>query len=223
MEIHIVSIFPNFFSALSESILGRAQKKNILKISIHDLRKWTTDERKTVDDKPFGGGAGMIMMLEPFYKAVKEIKATLVSKKVLTVLTSAKGKIFNQGYAKEISIEYDALIILCGHYEGVDERVAQQLVDQELSIGEYILTGGEIPAMIITDAVSRLIPGVLGNSDSLIDESHNEPGEVEYPQYTRPSVFNTEEGEIWSVPKVLLSGNHESIAQWRKKQTTVDL
>lgn len=213
-QIDIITIFPEMFTGpLSESIIKRAQEDGYVQINIHNLRDWTEDKHQQVDDKPFGGGPGMVMMLEPIYKALAEIKED--DKNTLILLTSAKGTTFTQKKAVKIAAEVEQLIIICGHYEGVDERVAQHLVDEEVSIGDYVLTGGELPAMIITDAVTRLLPGVLGNEASLATESFTNNDELEHPHYTRPAEFETETGESWSVPDILLSGNHEKIAQWR--------
>lgn len=220
VQIHIITAFPHMFeSPFGESIISRAQENGFAKIVLHDLRKWTTDVHKSIDNKPYGGGAGMVLMLEPIYKAVKEIKASLGSINTKVLLTSAKGVQYNQSLAKEFS-QVDALIIICGHYEGVDERVAKHICDYELSIGKFVLTGGEIPAMLITDSVIRLIPGVLGNEESLSKESYSEGDDLEAPHYTRPSSFKSDQGDVWSVPETLLSGNHKEIDDWRKKNTS---
>ena len=208
-----------FSSPFNESIIKRAQEAGLVEINVHDLRKWTDDDRSTVDDKPFGGGAGMVMMIEPFYRAVKEITSELEGKKYEIIVTSAKGENFTQNKAKSYS-QLDALIILCGHYEGIDERVTQNIATQEISIGNYVLTGGELPAMVIADATLRLIPGVLGNEESLHEESFHDTDNKEYPQFTRPAEFVTDEGDIWKVPDILLSGNHQNIDTWRKDQST---
>jgi len=205
-----------FDGPFGESIIKIAKEKSLVDIYVHDLRKWTTDKRKTVDDKPYGGGPGMIMKVEPFFKAVKEIRANLGDKKTIVILTSAKGEVFNQSTAEKYS-KVDALIVLCGHYEGVDERVAQYVADNEVSIGEYVLTGGELPAMVITDAIVRLISGVLGNKDSLKEESFGDQVKSEHPQYTRPETFIGDDGEKWKVPEILLSGDHIRIQEWQKK------
>lgn len=219
MDIHILTAFPQLFnSPLNESILKRAQEKNLVTIHIHDLRKWTKDERKTIDGRPFGGGPGMVLLLEPIYQAVAEIKTGLPDKNVRVLLTSAKGAEFNQPLAQEFS-KFDALIIICGHYEGVDERVAKYIADLEISVGRFVLTGGELAAMIIADAVIRLIPDVLGNRASLLNESFNQIDQTEAPQYTRPSIFTTDSGEEWKVPDVLLSGNHKDIDEWRAENS----
>ncbi|HAT74171.1 MAG: tRNA (guanine-N(1)-)-methyltransferase [Candidatus Moranbacteria bacterium GW2011_GWF2_36_839] len=215
MKFDIITIFPQIFNSyFGESILARAQKNKIVKIKIHNLRDYATDKHQTVDDTPYGGGAGMLMKVEPIYKCLKSIKK---SKKTRIILFSAKGKKYTQGDAKRLS-KYDNLIFVCGRYEGVDERVAQNLVDEEISIGDYVLTGGEIPAMIVADSVSRLLPGVLGNSESARDESHSSEGYLEYPQYTKPEVFSVSKKKL-KVPSILLSGNHKKIKEWRKEQS----
>ncbi|MBU4375472.1 tRNA (guanosine(37)-N1)-methyltransferase TrmD [Patescibacteria group bacterium] len=213
MTFHIITIFPNIFdSYLNESILGRAQKNKLIKIKIHNLRDWTTDKHKTVDDTPCGGGAGMIMKAEPIYKAIQDIKSQISNLK--TILLSAKGKQWNQQTAKKYS-KLDEIILICGRYEGVDERV-KKFIDKEISIGDYVLTGGEIPAMAIIDSITRLLPGVLGNKKSADIESHSIPGILEYPQYTKPETIIIK-GKKCNVPKVLLSGNHKLIKEWRDK------
>lgn len=219
MHFDIITIFPQIFSSyFSESILARAQKKDLIEIKIHNLRDFTSDKHQTVDDTPYGGGAGMVMKVEPIYKCLKNIKenppAGGKKQKTRIILFSAKGKKYTQNDAKRLS-KYDNLIFICGRYEGVDERVNKYLVDEEISIGEYVLTGGEIPAMILVDSISRLIPGVLGNPKSLEEESFNSLGDnLEYPQYTKPEVFCD-----WKVPKILLSGNHKKIEEWRKEKS----
>lgn len=203
----------------NESILKRGQQAGKIQINVHDLRKWTADERKTVDDRPFGGGPGMLMMVEPIYKALKELgvyPARPENTKV--ILTSAGGQTWNQQLAQEYSTQVERLIIICGHYEGVDHRVAEHLIDAEVSIGNYVLTGGELPAGIIVDSISRLISGVVGNEESIVEESHTDRDGKEYPQYTRPATFTTEEGEEWKTPDILLSGNHGAIKEWKASQ-----
>ncbi len=219
MNFHILTIFPEIFdSYFNESIIGRAQNEGHIEIKVYNLRDWTEDKHKTVDDAPYGGGAGMVMKVEPIYKAVKDIKAGLNSKKTKVVLTSARGERWTQGKVKDYSDLTD-IIIICGRYEGVDERV-RFFIDEEISIGDYVLTGGEIPAMAIVDSVSRLVPGVLGNEASLESESHSVPGQVEYPQYTRPEVFEIN-GKEYKVPSTLLSGNHKEIEEWRAKNSKI--
>lgn len=210
----IITIFPEMFSYINESILKRAQDNKIIKITTHDLRTYTEDKHNRVDDTPYGGGAGMLMQVGPFYKAVKKIRKS--NKKTRVIITSAKGKIFTQKDAKRL-VTYDQVVFLCGRYEGVDERVVKKIADEELSIGEYVLSGGELPAMVMTDAISRMIPGVLGNADTLNEESHNDEY-LEYPQYTKPEHFKAGK-ETWSVPPVLLSGDHAKINAWRKSRS----
>lgn len=206
----IITIFPKMFCALtSESIIKRAQDKKKVRIDVHDLRGFSKGNYKQVDDRPFGGGPGMVLMAEPLFKAVKKIKGR---RKARVILTCAGGNPLTQSKARQLAEEKN-LIIICGHYEGVDERVREELVDESISIGDYVLTGGEIPAMVIADSVTRLIPGVLGKDESSYEESF-EQGLLEYPQYTRPAVFKGK-----SVPEVLLSGNHAKIAQWRQQQS----
>jgi tRNA (guanine37-N1)-methyltransferase len=219
MRFDIITIFSDIFkSYFSESIIKRAQKKGLIKINIHNLRDYTNDKHKTVDDSPYGGGPGMVVRADVIYKAVKALtKLKRKNEKVKTILFSTKGKKFDQKMAQRFS-KLDKLIMICGRYEGVDERVAQYIADEEISIGDYILTGGEIPAMIVVDAVSRFIPGVLGKHESL------EEIKGSYPVYTRPPKFSPKRKfkraspESWMVPKVLLSGNHKKIEEWRKRQ-----
>jgi len=232
MTFHIITIFPKIFdSYFNESILKRAQKNKLINIKIYNLRNWTTDKHKTVDDTPFGGGAGMVMKIEPLYKALKSIapfnkggKGDLKSK---TILLSAKGKTLNQQTVKKFT-KFENIILICGRYEGVDERIAK-FIDEEISIGDYILTGGEIGAMTIVDSITRLLPGALGNADSAKYESHAKPGILEHPQYTRPEIFTTpfnkrgrgdfKKIKSYRVPKILLSGNHKKIQEWREKHS----
>ncbi len=217
MKFNIITIFPKIFdSYFNESIIKRAQQKGLVEINIHNLRKYTIDLHKTVDDRPYGGGFGMILMIEPIYKAVKDIKKRFKSKNSKTILLSAKGKKFDQKMAMRFS-KLDQLIIISGRYEGVDERVAKHIADEEISIGEYVLTGGEVPAMVIVDAVTRLIPGVI-KEGSLKEESFSSILK-EYPQYTRPEKIKLDNKER-RVPKILLSGNHKKIEEWKKKKLT---
>jgi len=227
MKFDIITLFPQTIEAIvGESILQKAQEAGLIQVDIHDLRKWTDDKRKTVDDKPFGGGPGMLMQIEPIYHALKDLgvyPARPEDTKV--ILTSAGGKTWNQQTAQTYSESLKRIVIICGRYEGVDHRVVEHLVDHEISIGEYVLTGGELAAGVMVDSISRLVPGVLGNEASLAEESHStrlktdEKIEQEYPQYTRPAEFITEEGKTWEVPEVLLSGNHAEIENWRKQNT----
>ena len=224
LQVDIITIFPEIVEPyLHASILGRAEKRSLLELRAHDLRQWTNDKHKKVDDKPFGGGPGMVMKVEPFHNALRDLKLrkadgtkTAQGKKARVILTSAKGKMFNQKEARRLS-KYDRLVFLCGRYEGVDERVAKYLVDEELSIGEYVLTGGELPALVMTDAIARLRPGVLGEPESLTEESHTKKGVLEYPHYTRPEEYRAGK-KSWDVPPVLLGGNHAEIEKWRNEK-----
>ncbi|MGD9129763.1 MAG: tRNA (guanosine(37)-N1)-methyltransferase TrmD [Candidatus Woesebacteria bacterium] len=214
MQINILTLFPNFFkSSLNVSILKRAQEKKLVQFNIVNIRDFATDKHQLTDDRPYGGGPGMVMKIEPIDRALESMSgAKALKKSQFNILTSAKGKLFTQAKARQYS-SFKKLNIVCGHYEGVDERVAEHLIDEEIRIGDYVLTGGESASLVIVDAVTRLIPGVLGNEASIEDESHSEPGFLTYPQYTRPEVYRN-----WKVPKVLLSGDHEKIAEWRRKQ-----
>lgn len=213
MRIDVITLFPEMFNGpLSESILKRAQERGLVEIKIHNLRKWAQDKHKTVDDRPYGGGVGMVLMVEPIYKALRELKAISSKLKASTILLDPGGELFSQQKAREFS-KRDHLILIAGHYESVDQRVREHLIDKELSIGDYILTGGELPAMVIIDAVSRLIPGVLGKPEATQLESFSQPL-LEYPQYTRPESFKG-----WKVPEILLSGNHKKIEEWRKQKS----
>ncbi len=210
LQFDIITIFPEIFdSYFKESILKRAQKKKIIKIKVHNLRKFTKDKHRTVDDKPYGGGAGMIFKVDVIFRAVKKILKT--NKKTRVILFSAKGKKFDQKKAEKLK-KYEQIVLICGRYEGVDERVAKHIADEELSIGDYVLTGGEIPAMVVIDAVSRLIPGVI-KKESLREESFSGL-KKEYPQYTRPEKFRT-----WKVPEILISGHHKRIEEWKRKNS----
>lgn len=264
MKFDIITIFPKIFdSYFNESILARAQRSEAIKINIHNLRDYTTDKHKTVDDTPYGGGAGMVLKVEPIWRCVQSVKnvqieevkksvhSTSRTSKAIeqakrfnkqsdstfrTILFSAKGKKYTQKDAQRLS-QYENLILICGRYEGVDERVSQNVADEEFSIGEYVLTGGEIPAMIVVDSISRLLPGVLGNQESLSEESYGNISQMsgegddlqsknsklkiknskfnrEYPHYTKPEEFNG-----WKVPEVLLSGNHKEIEKWKKEKS----
>lgn len=209
MLIDIITIFPGMFDPiLNESIIKRARERNILRINIHNLRDYASDKHRKVDDRPFGGGPGMVMTPEPIFKAVEAI---VKKGKTKVILLTPQGRTLTQKLVKELS-KNKQLILICGHYEGVDERVSRRLADEDISIGDYVLTGGELPAMVLTDAVARLIPGVLGDKNSLNFESFK-GNLLEYPQYTRPSNFNG-----IKVPAVLLSGDHKKIEDWRNKQ-----
>ncbi len=209
MRFDIITIFPKMIQPMvNESMIKRAQEKKKVRIDIHDLRNYTKDKHLKVDDRPFGGGPGMVMNPQPIFDAVKKIKGR---RKVTVILTCPTGKPLTQNLAKKLA-KTKNLIIICGHYEGVDERVRKKLVDESISVGDYVLTGGELPACIIIDCITRLIPGVLGAEQSLESESF-EDNLLEYPQYTRPADFRG-----LKVPNVLLSGNHKEIKQWRKEQ-----
>jgi len=206
MKIDVLTIFPDMFGCvLDESIIKRARASGRVKIDVHNLRRWTRDKHKSVDDKPFGGGAGMVMKPDPIFKAVDKLK----KKESRVVLLTPQGKTLNQRVARRLA-KHKHLIMICGHYEGVDERVRKNLATDEVAIGDYILTCGELPAMVLIDSVTRLIPGVLGHKDSAKFESF-EDDLLEHPQYTRPAVYKG-----LKVPEVLLSGNHGKIKEWRK-------
>lgn len=252
MRFDIITIFPKFFDSFkNEALIARAQKKKIIKINAHNLRKWTTDKYKTVDDKPYGGGVGMVLKIEPIMKAVKAVEKVHPVKSALkrgvkqfnrvkVIVFSPKGKRFTQTDARRLA-KYDQLIMICGRYEGIDERVAKYIADEEISIGDYVLFGGEVPAMVVVEAVTRLLPGAVGKQSSIEDESFKKiKGPVkeqiypvrgregsqrvlasygmskflEYPHYTRPEKIKIG-GKIRSVPKVLLSGHHKEITEWR--------
>jgi len=216
----ILTLFPEMTSPYTEgSILGRAQKKKKIKITSHNIRDFATGKHKQVDDTPYGGGPGMVMMVEPIEKAVRKVTKKL--KKTRVIVTSAKGRTFDQHDAKRLA-KYDQLIFICGRYEGIDQRVIDEIADEELSIGNYVLTGGELPALVMTDAIARMIPGVLGNEKTLHEESHSTEGYLEYPQYTKPEVFKMRKGlkkNELTVPSILLSGDHKKIESWRKSQS----
>jgi tRNA (guanine37-N1)-methyltransferase len=210
MKLDILTLFPKMFEGvLGESMLKIARKKKKLNVRVHNLRDWASDKHKTADDKPYGGGSGMILKIEPLYKALARLSGK--KKNVKIVLLTPRGKTFNQKTARKLA-GAKHIVLICGHYEGVDERI-RSLVTDEISIGDYIMTGGEIPAMAVLDAVARLIPGVLGGAVSAKHESF-EKGLLEYPHYTRPREFKG-----MRVPEVLLSGNHKAIDAWRKKES----
>ncbi|MFH1189544.1 MAG: tRNA (guanosine(37)-N1)-methyltransferase TrmD [Candidatus Omnitrophota bacterium] len=211
MRVDILTLFPKMFeSVLGESMLKRAQGKGAISIKIHDLRDWTFDNHRSSDDKPFGGGPGMVMKVEPVYLALKDITGAKSGGKTKVILLTPQGKRLDQETVKSLSKE-EALVLVCGHYEGIDERI-RSFADEEISVGDYILTCGEIPAMALIDSVARLLPGVLGSKDSTAEESF-EDGLLEYPQYTRPADFKG-----MKVPDILLSGDHKKIERWRRKE-----
>ena len=208
MKIDVLTLFPAMFTGpLNESIVKRAREAGLLELAVHNLRDYTHDRHKTVDDKPFGGGPGMLLKPEPLFEAVEN----LAREKTRVILLTPAGRTFNQAIAHELT-QYEHLLLVCGSYEGFDERVREHLADDELSIGDYVLTNGALPAMVIIDAVTRLLPGVLGDDESSREESFSH-GWLEYPHYTRPADFRG-----MKVPEVLLSGNHAEIAQWRAEQ-----
>jgi tRNA (guanine37-N1)-methyltransferase len=214
MRIDILTLFPEICRApLNESMMKRAQENGALELHIHNLRDWTTDKHHVVDDAPFGGGQGMVMKPEPIFAAVEDLQSEFDIGNSKIILMSPAGRRFDQQVATEFSAQ-SHLIIICGHYEGVDHRVVEHLVDAEVSIGDYVLTNGAIAAVVLVDAVVRLLPGVLGDEQSAVDDSFSPAAAgLEGPQYTRPSEFRG-----WKVPDVLLSGNHGEIAKWRKEQ-----
>jgi len=207
LKIDVLTLFPKLLEApLNESMMKQAQKRGHVEIKIHNLRDYAPDKHKTCDNKPFGGGAGMVMMVQPIYDCLEAIGA-----KGHRILVSPRGKVFNHEIAKKLSKKRH-LIFICGHYEGLDERVHEHLIDEELSIGDFVTTGGEFPALCFIDGIIRLIPGVLGNKSSLDSESFSHGG-LDFPQYTRPREFKN-----WQVPEVLFSGDHKKIESWRKKK-----
>ncbi len=214
IKFDLITIFPESLKAyIDSSIVKRAQEKGLVEINVHNLRDWSNSKHKSVDDTPYGGGPGMVFMLEPIFNVLRDLKKE--DTKVL--LTSPKGKKLTQDTLYEFSKGNDShYIVLCGHYEGFDQRVHDYLVDYEFSIGDYVLSGGELPALVLVDGITRLIPGVLGNEDSLGSESFTD-GILDFPQYTKPSEFNG-----WKVPEVLLSGNHKEIENWRKDMSQKD-
>lgn len=208
MKIDVLTLFPEMFSALNESILKRAQDNNLISVNAVDIRNYATNKHKKCDDYPFGGGAGMVMMPQPIFDAFEAVDP---NHEALHIFMSPQGEKLTHSLACDLA-KYDRIVFLCGHYEGVDERVVENLIDKEVSIGDYVLTGGELPAMVVIDTIARQIPGVI-DGESLISESFTE-GSLEYPQYTRPADFRG-----MKVPEVLLSGNHAEIAKWRKAKS----
>lgn len=217
MRFDILTIFPEMFSCyFNSSMLKKAQVNKKIKIEVHNLRDFAKDKHRVTDDVAYGGISGMVMKVEPIYYAVKALKKKAFFRKKRVILLSAKGKTFNQEEARRLT-KYKQLILIAGHYKGVDERVANYIADEELSIGDYVLTGGELPAMVVVDAVSRLVPGVIGREKSKEGESFSPGVKHEHPVYTRPEVFSPKRGVCWKVPEVLTSGDHKKIEEWRKK------
>lgn len=216
MRIDAVSIFPSYFAALDLSLLGKAREKGLIQFQAHDLRDWTTDKHRTVDDTPYGGGAGMLMKPEPWGAAIDELLGSDEAADATIIFTSPAGEVFNQELAYELAKE-DRIIFACGRYEGIDQRVVDYAATRAkvrlISIGDYVLNGGEVAAIAMTEAIVRLIPGVIGNAESLTEESHSGEGLLEYPSYTKPASWRG-----LDVPEVLLSGNHAAIAAWRHEQ-----
>ncbi|MEO8100600.1 MAG: tRNA (guanosine(37)-N1)-methyltransferase TrmD [Acidobacteriota bacterium] len=214
MIFHVLTIFPDFFRGpLDFGVVERARRAGLLEIHLHDLRQWTHDRHRTVDDRPFGGGEGMVLKAEPIFDAVEAILPGRQpgDPERRVILLSAQGRRFDQSRAREFT-QLKELLLICGRYEGVDERVAEHLADEELSVGDYVLSGGELPAAIVIDAVARLQEGVLGNKDSAVYESFGEAGILDCPQYTRPEEFRG-----WKAPDVLLGGNHAQVKEWRRR------
>ena len=210
MIFHVLTLFPDMIkNGMNTSITGKAIEKGLMDLDVRNIRDYTLDKHLHVDDAPYGGGAGMVMQAEPIYRAYNDLN---LKKKTRVIYVTPQGRVFNQQIATELAKE-EELVFLCGHYEGIDERVLEEIVTDYVSIGDYVLTGGELPAMVMIDSISRLVPGVLHNDDSAGDESF-ENGLLEYPQYTRPPVFLDKE-----VPEVLLSGHHENIRKWRHEQS----
>ncbi|AWH76930.1 tRNA (guanosine(37)-N1)-methyltransferase TrmD [Clostridioides difficile] len=213
MRFHIMTLFPEIFNSyMDESIMKRAVEKGIIEVHIYNIRDFSNNKHKKVDDYPFGGGAGMVMTPQPVYDTYKHIITTHNINSPSVIYLTPKGKVYNQSIAKQLSLKED-IILLCGHYEGIDERIIDLIVTDEISIGDYVLTGGELPALIMIDSISRLIPGVLNQEESFEEESFKD-NLLEYPHYTRPRDF-----EGLKVPEVLLSGNHKKIDEWRREES----
>lgn len=215
MRIDVVTIFPAFFDVLEVSLIGKARERGLLDVRVHDLRQWTHDRHRTVDDTPYGGGAGMVMKPEPWGEALDELAPADASARPTIVFPSPAGELFRQSTARELALE-EHLVFGCGRYEGIDERVFEDAAARGsvrlISLGDYVLNGGEVAAMAMIEAVGRLVPGMVGNPASIVEESH-EDGLLEYPSYTKPAVWRDR-----AVPDILLSGNHGAIAQWRAQQ-----
>jgi tRNA (guanine37-N1)-methyltransferase len=212
MRIDILSLFPEtFVSPLNQSIIKRAREQGLVDIVIHDIRDYTHDKHRTADDYPYGGGPGMILKPEPVFEAAEAVEKQLGVSELPTVLLTPQGRLFSQSVAQELALR-PHLMLICGHYEGLDERICEHLATDQISVGDYVLSGGELAALVVVDGVVRLIPGVLGSEDSASSDSHSN-GLLEYPQYTRPQVYRG-----WAVPSVLVSGNHGEVAEWRRHQ-----
>ncbi|MEG2377335.1 MAG: tRNA (guanosine(37)-N1)-methyltransferase TrmD [Clostridia bacterium] len=212
MQIDIITLFPDaVLGVLSDSILGRAEERGLISIRAHQIRDYTNNKQRQVDDAPYGGGMGMVMNADPLYNCWLQIN-TAAGRRVHTIYMSPQGRVFNQVEAKRLLCDYDRFILVCGHYEGVDERFIEECVDEELSMGDFVLTGGEIPAMAVADAVCRMVPGVLSDDTCFTEESHYS-GLLEYPQYTRPAVWHGR-----AVPDILLSGHHANIQKWHLEE-----
>ncbi|MEX2410403.1 MAG: tRNA (guanosine(37)-N1)-methyltransferase TrmD [Candidatus Paceibacterota bacterium] len=217
IKFDILTIFPEMFPAyFGASMMKRAQENNHIEVNIHNLRDFAKDKHKMTDDVAYGGISGMVMKVEPVYYAVNSIKKKNKKDKVRVLVTSAKGKVMNQKKVRSLS-KHDRIILIAGHYKGIDERVAKYIADEEISIGEYIITGGELSTMVIVDAVSRMISGVIGKDESKKGESFSSGVKHEHPVYTRPEVFSPENDKDWKVPEILLSGHHQKISEWRSK------
>jgi tRNA (guanine37-N1)-methyltransferase len=215
VRIDILTLFPPMFdSVFSQSIIGRARERQLIDIRVHNIRDYTHDKHHIVDDSPYGGGAGMVLKPEPVFETVEAVKQDIGDESSHTILLSPQGRLFNQTIAEELS-GHRSLLIICGRYEGVDERVAEYLAPDEISIGDYVLSGGEVAAMVLIESIVRLLPGVVGSEESIIEDSHS-GGLLEYPQYTRPPSYRG-----WEVPEILLSGNHAEIARWRRHQRLI--
>lgn len=219
MEFDVFTLLPEVFPPyLNSSILNRARQRGLIDVRIHNIRDWATDKHHVTDDEPYGGGGGMVMKVEPVFAAVESVLGTIDKRRATqeaccpVILLTPQGRVFDQNIAMEL-VRYSRLALICGRYEGVDERIREHLVTDEISIGDYVLTGGELPALILIDAVSRLIPGVLGDPDGAMDNSHS-AGLLEYPHYTRPPEYRG-----WVVPEILLSGDHAKIEKWRREQS----
>jgi len=221
-KFELITIFPNIMdSYFNESLFKRAQKNKLIKIRTHFLRRWTNDKHQTVDDRLYGGGAGLLFKIEPIYKALKSLRVLDKKQRKQSnsrvVLLAANGRRFTQREAERL-VKYDRLVFICPRYEGIDARI-EKFIDEKISIGDYVLAGGELPATVVIESICRLIPGFVGKQESVQQDSHRQDGYLEHPQYTRPEVFVTNEGKKIRVPKILLSGHHSAIEDWRNKKS----